>query len=68
MSVIHVIQKEVHDEQGNLLRIEISEQETGKHLIDILWDPRDEQTQENREDFRKWVSRVLRSKDLISVN
>ena len=63
-----VIQKEVYDDAGNLLRIEIHEQETGKHVVDVLWDPHDEQTQENREDFRKWVGRVLRSKELESVN
>lgn len=65
---IRVIQKEVHDENGNLLHIEITEFGTGKHLVDVLWDPHDEQTQERREDFRRWVSRVLRSRNLEPVN
>lgn len=63
-----VMQNEVHDKDGNLLRIEITEFGTGKHVVDVLWDPNDEQTQENREDFRKWVSRVLRDRNLESVN
>lgn len=63
-----VMQNEVHDKDGNLLRIEITEFGTGKHVVDVLWDPNDEQTRENREDFRKWVSRVLRDRNLESVN
>jgi hypothetical protein len=63
-----VIQTEVHDKDGNLLRIEVTECDTGNHVMDMLWDPRDEQTQENREDFRKWANRIIRSKDLVSVN
>lgn len=68
METIKVIQKEVCDQDGNLLHIEIAEHGTGKHLVDILWDPRDEQTKEKREDFRNWVGRILRSKNLESVN
>lgn len=63
-----VIQKEIFDEDGNMLRIEIVEQDTGKHVLDVLWDPTDEQTPENRDEFRKWAGRIIQRKNLQSVN
>lgn len=63
-----VIQKEVHDDGGNIIRIEAVYQDTGEHVLDILWDPNDEQTAEKREEFRKWANRILRSKGLTPIN
>ena len=63
-----VIQKEVHDEAGNIVRIEAVDTLSGQVVLDILWDPNDEQTAENRDEFRKWASRILRSKGLESIN
>jgi hypothetical protein len=63
-----VIQKEVHDEAGNIVRIEAVYKDTGEHVLDILWDPNDEQTAENRDEFRKWANRILRSKGLEPIN
>lgn len=63
-----VIQKEVHDDGGNIIRIEAVHQDTGEHVLDILWDPNDEQTAEKREEFRKWANRILRSKGLTPIN
>ena len=63
-----VIQKEVHDEAGNIVRIEAVDTLSGKVVLDILWDPNDEQTAENRDEFRKWANRILRSKGLEPIN
>ncbi len=63
-----VIQKEVHDEAGNIVRIEAVDTLSGKAVLDILWDPNDEQTAENRDEFRKWANRILRSKGLEPIN
>jgi hypothetical protein len=49
------IQKEIHDDMGNLKVIEVTDAETGGHVADFLWDRRDEQTPENRTKFREWV-------------
>lgn len=54
-----VIPVEYHDKDGNLKTIAFSDAETGKHVVDALWDPRDEQTSENRSKFRKWAYRLL---------
>ena len=45
-------QKEIYDQDGNLLRIEVT-LENGEHLFDVLWDPREEQNEKNRLDFRE---------------
>jgi hypothetical protein len=50
-------QAEVYSEDGSLEKIEVT-LETGTHLFDAIWDPRDEQTEENRTEFRKWVKRI----------
>ena len=43
---------------GNLIRIEFHTPD-GEHIIDAIWDDRDEQTSPNREAFRKWAYRSL---------
>lgn len=53
------IQKEVYDEYGNLKLIEVTDADTSQHLADFLWDPNDDQTPENRNHFREWVSRWI---------
>lgn len=52
-------QKEIFDDQGNLVKIEIT-LENGEHLFDVLWDERDEQTEENRIQFREWTKRMVK--------
>ena len=54
-----VIQQDIYDKQGNLVRIEVTK-EDGEFLVQFLWDERDEQTSEKREEFRKWASRHLK--------
>jgi hypothetical protein len=48
---------EIFDDQGNLDKIEVT-LETGVHLFDAVWDPTDEQNEDNRIAFREWVKRV----------
>lgn len=52
---------DVYDKEGNLLKIEAYDL-AGNHIIDIVWDPSDEQTSPNREEFRKFAYRVLKQK------
>lgn len=52
---------DVYDKDGNFTRIEVQDGE-GNHIIDIVWDPSDEQTSENRVEFRKFAYRVLEQK------
>lgn len=49
--------KEIYDENGSLQTIEVT-LETDVHLFDAQWDPREEQNEENRNAFRKWVKRI----------
>lgn len=53
---------DIYDKNGNLLRIETYTLQ-GEHFLDFLWDERDEQTSDNRLEFRKWVKRFLKQKD-----
>lgn len=57
------IWNEVHDKDGNLVKIEISSQDGG-HLYDFLWTEGESNTPTNREEFRKWVSRFLANKGI----
>jgi hypothetical protein len=55
-------QVEIFDKDGSLTKIEVT-LENGEHLFDAIWDTRDEQTHDNRIEFRKWVNRQIRSHD-----
>lgn len=52
---------DIYDKEGNLSKIEVQDA-SGEHIFDALWDDRDAQTSENREEFRRWVQRMIRSK------
>jgi hypothetical protein len=54
-----VSQIDIYNKEGDLVKIEVFK-ESGEHLLDFLWDERDEQTSENRVEFRKWVNRHLK--------
>lgn len=58
---MRVIPIDVYDKDGNLSKIEVQGAD-GEHVIDIVWDPSDEQTSENRILFRKFAYRVLEQK------
>ena len=61
-----VIPTDIYDKEGNLLRIEFNDLE-GNHVLDAVWDDRDEQTSENRILFRQWAyTMVKRTKNKIA--
>ena len=53
---------DIYDKDGNLVKIEVIN-EAGETILDALWDPSDEQTSVNREEFRKWVYKHLKRKN-----
>ncbi len=58
-----IIWNEVHDEAGNLTKIEINNRDGG-HVYDFLWTQDEPNTPENRAEFRSWVSRFLANKGI----
>jgi len=52
------IPTDIYDKDGNMTKIEFNDTD-GEHVIDAIWDERDEQTSENRIEFRKWAYRQL---------
>lgn len=53
---------DVYDKDGNFTKIEFYDT-AGKHIIDVIWDPNDEQTPEKRVEFRKWAYVVIKRYD-----
>ena len=53
---------EVFSKEGDLMRIEFHDLD-GNHIIDAVWDPKDDQTSENRVKFREWAYRFIEQKD-----
>ena len=51
---------DVHDKDGNLLKVEAYEFGSGNFVLQFLWDEHDEQTSEKRIEFRKWAIRHLK--------
>lgn len=51
---MRVIPMDVYDKDGNLKHLEVTDA-NGDFVMQILWDPRDEQTSENRIAFRQWA-------------
>jgi len=49
-----VIPTDVYDKDGNLCRLDFCDS-SGEFKFQAEWDPRDEQTSENRVSFRKWA-------------
>jgi hypothetical protein len=56
-----VVLSEIHGESGDLVKIVATHQD-GEHIYDFLWTQDEPNTHENREEFRKWVSRFLANK------
>ena len=59
-----VVLSDVYNDQGDMVRIEAVDADTGKPYLDFLLDPRDEQTPENRVEFRRWAGQILTSKQV----
>ena len=49
----------IMDAKGHLNKIVAHDEATGKHLVDVLWDPTDDHTEENLEGFIEWAGRML---------
>jgi len=58
---------DVYDKDGNMLKVEFNDGE-GNHIVDALWDPKDEQTSKNREEFRKWAYKLITQKGYTLYN
>ena len=51
---------DIYDKEGNLTRREFFTSD-GEFQFQALWDPKDEQTSEKREEFRDWTTRMARN-------
>lgn len=47
---------DIYDKEGNLVKIEAYDGK-GDFIMQALWDPRDEQTHDNRVKMREWFYR-----------
>jgi hypothetical protein len=61
------IPTDVYDKEGNMTKIEFYDGE-GDHIIDAVWDSSDEQTSENRSEFRKWAYIMISRKGYSLYN
>jgi hypothetical protein len=61
-----LIPTDVYDDEGNLTQIEFYN-EKGEFVIQAQWDPRDEQTSENRIKFREWAYRIVSQDEKYEV-
>jgi len=56
-----VVLTDVYDKDGNLVKIDVHDMD-GQFVIQIVWDENDEQTSENRKEFRTWANRQLKQR------
>lgn len=59
---------EVFNDDGKMVKIVAEEAETGRHVLDVLWDPRDEQDEDTRKEFRQWAIVSLARKNCVPIN
>lgn len=52
------IPTDIYNKDGDLVEIEFHTP-GGQFIIVAQWDPKDEQTSPNREEFRKWAYRMV---------
>jgi hypothetical protein len=52
-----VVPVDVYDKDGNMLRVEFHNG-NNEFAFQVLWDPTDQQTSENREEFRRYAYRM----------
>jgi hypothetical protein len=57
---------DVYDQDGNMTKIEVTDT-SGNHIADFTWDPREEQTSENRSKFREWCYDFLQRNKQFEV-
>lgn len=58
MEIKKAIPADIYDEDGNMKYIEFRDG-SGEHVMDAVWDERDEQTSDNRSEFRKWAYKMM---------
>ena len=56
------IPMDVYNKDGDLTNIDFTDR-SGEFIIKADWDPREEQTSENRVKFRKWAYRIIEQMD-----
>ena len=59
---MRVIPTDILDKDGNLERIEFYD-ELGGFQFQAMWDPVDEQSSENRQEFREWATNMAKRMD-----
>ena len=52
-----VVPIDIYDKDGNMVSIEFQDGK-GEFAFQAVWDPNDEQTSENREEFRRFAYRM----------
>jgi hypothetical protein len=57
--MMKVIPTDVYDKEGNLIRLDFFDLE-GEFQFQAEWDDREEQTSENRTEFRKWAYQMAK--------
>ena len=61
MIIKKAIPAEIYNDQGDMVRIEFHDG-SGEHIIDAVWDERDEQTSKKRIEFRDWAYHMMMQK------
>ena len=59
---------EVFNDDGKMIKIVAEDAETGRHVLDVLWDPNDDQDPETRAEFRRWAIVSLVRKNYSPIN
>jgi len=59
---MRVIPTDVFDDAGNLEKVEFYD-ELGGFQFQAMWDPSDEQTADNRREFREWAETMAERMD-----
>jgi hypothetical protein len=59
---MRVIPTDVFDDAGNLEKVEFYD-ELGGFQFQAMWDPSDEQTADNRREFREWAETMAKRMD-----
>ena len=58
---MEVYSVEVYDSKGALMRLDFFSRNDSSFQFEAVWDDRDEQTPENRLEFRKWADNMAKN-------
>jgi hypothetical protein len=56
--MIKAIPTDIYNKDGDLVEIQFHKLD-GEFIVVATWDPNDEQTSANREEFRKWAYKMV---------